>query len=45
VLIPDLTNPLFPPIVRGLEDGWLPTGVALIGNTDSDDDREQMVSS
>ena len=44
VLIPDLTNPLFPPIVRGLEDRLAADGyVALIGNTDSDDDREQMV--
>src|SRR5258706_5486372 len=44
VLIPDLTNPLFPPIVRGLEDRLATDGyVALIGNTDSDDDREQMV--
>ena len=44
VLIPDLTNPLFPPIVRGLEDRLAADGyVALIGNTDSDDAREQMV--
>jgi LacI family transcriptional regulator len=44
VLIPDLTNPLFPPIVRGLEDRLAADGyVALIGNTDSDDEREQMV--
>ena len=44
VLIPDLTNPLFPPIVRGLEDRLAADGyVALIGNTDADDDREQMV--
>lgn len=44
VLIPDLNNPLFPPIVRGLEDRLAAAGyVALIGNTDSDDQREQMV--
>ena len=44
VLIPDLTNPLFPPIVRGLEDRLAADGyVALIGNTDADDEREQMV--
>jgi LacI family transcriptional regulator len=44
VLIPDLTNPLFPPIVRGLEDRLAADGyVALIGNTDSDDAREEMV--
>src|SRR5206468_1779717 len=34
VLIPDLNNPLFPPIVRGLEDKLAAAGyVALIGNT------------
>jgi LacI family transcriptional regulator len=44
VLIPDLTNPLFPPIVRGLEDRLAAAGyVALIGNTDADDDRERAV--
>src|SRR2546421_11683487 len=42
VLIPDLTNPLFPPIVRGLEDRLAAAGyVALIGNTDGDDPRER----
>ncbi len=44
VLIPDLNNPLFPPIVRGLEDRLAADGyVALIGNTDSDHTREEMV--
>ena len=44
VLIPDLTNPLFPPIVRGIEDRLAADGyVALIGNTDSDDVRERLV--
>src|SRR2546430_1716883 len=44
VLIPDLTNPLFPPIVRGLEDRLAAAGyVALIGNTDSDGERERLV--
>jgi LacI family transcriptional regulator len=42
VLIPDLNNPLFPPIVRGLEDRLEADGyVALIGNTDGDDQRER----
>jgi len=42
VLIPDLNNPLFPPIVRGLEDRLDADGyVALIGNTDGDDARER----
>jgi LacI family transcriptional regulator len=41
VLIPDLTNPLFPPILRGIEDrlethGYTP----LIANTDNDPERE-----
>src|SRR3984893_8674795 len=36
VLIPDLNNPLFPPIVRGLEDRLSAAGyVALLGNTDA----------
>ncbi len=44
VLIPDLNNPLFPPIVRGLEDRLAKHGyVALIGNTDADTKRERMV--
>ncbi len=44
VLIPDLNNPLFPPIVRGLEDRLTANGyVALIGNTDLDSTRERMI--
>ncbi len=44
VLIPDLTNPLFPPIVRGLEDRLAADGyVALIGNTDNDVARERRI--
>src|SRR5438876_11240544 len=44
VIIPDLTNPLFPPIVRGLEDRLAAAGyVALIGNTDGDGERERLV--
>jgi LacI family transcriptional regulator, galactose operon repressor len=42
VLIPDLNNPLFPPVVRGLEDKLAAAGyVALLGNTDADYDRER----
>jgi len=42
VLIPDLTNPLFPPIVRGIEDVLGPAGYnAWIVNTDNDPDRER----
>src|ERR1700728_4755563 len=37
VLIPDLNNPLFPPIVRGLEDKLAAAGyLGLIGNTHAD---------
>ncbi|MEV3869982.1 LacI family DNA-binding transcriptional regulator [Streptomyces sp. NPDC049906] len=42
LVIPDLTNPLFPPIVRGIEDTLGPAGYsALIVNTDSDPARER----
>jgi LacI family transcriptional regulator len=42
VLIPDLNNPIFPPIVRGLEDKLDAAGyVALLGNTDADASRER----
>jgi LacI family transcriptional regulator len=44
VLIPDLNNPLFPPMVRGLEDRLAEAGyVALIGNTDGHAERERTV--
>src|SRR3954469_17114814 len=42
VVLPDLTNPLFPPIVRGIEDVLGPAGYsALIVSTDNDSDRER----
>jgi LacI family transcriptional regulator, galactose operon repressor len=42
VVIPDLTNPLFPPIVRGIEDVLTRVGYsAWIVNTDNDPVREQ----
>src|SRR5215469_14583666 len=41
VLIPDLTNPLFPPIVRGIEDRLGQAGYTLLTvNTDNDPDLE-----
>lgn len=41
VVIPDLTNPLFPPIVRGIEDRLEDQGYsALLTNTDGDPERE-----
>ncbi|MEN3267613.1 LacI family DNA-binding transcriptional regulator [Pseudonocardia sp.] len=44
VMIPDLTNPLFPPIVRGIEDCLAERGfTALIANTDNDAQRERRV--
>ena len=42
VLIPDITNPLFPPILRGIEDRLNDAGyTALIVNTDNDAERER----
>jgi LacI family transcriptional regulator len=44
VLIPDLNNPLFPPMLRGLEDRLGEYGyVALLGNTDTDLTKERLV--
>jgi LacI family transcriptional regulator, galactose operon repressor len=43
VLIPDLTNPLFPPIVRGIQDRLDEAAYTpLIANTDNDPDRERV---
>ena len=42
VLIPDITNPLFPPILRGIEDRLDEEGyTSLIVNTDNDPERER----
>ena len=42
LVIPDLTNPLFPPIVRGIEDVLTRAGYnAWIVNTDNDPAREE----
>jgi LacI family transcriptional regulator len=44
VIIPDLTNPIFPPIVRGIESYLTPRGYsALVVNTDGSDATEQLV--
>ncbi|TPL43707.1 LacI family transcriptional regulator [Mesorhizobium sp. B2-4-6] len=41
VMIPDITNVIFPPIVRGIENVLEPVGYAsIIVNTDSDEQRE-----
>ena len=44
VVLPDLTNPLFPPMVRGIEDALMPAGfTALIANTDNDEEHARQV--
>jgi LacI family transcriptional regulator len=43
VVIPDLTNPLFPPIIRGIEDRLAAAGyTAIIANTDNDRARNRL---
>lgn len=45
MLIPDLTNPLFPPIVKGIEDRLSQDGYTLVlANTNYDMDREATVA-
>jgi LacI family transcriptional regulator len=39
VLIPDITNPLFPPILRGIEDVLGVEFTAIVTNTDNDAER------
>lgn len=42
VILPDLTNPLFPPMVRGIEDFLAPRGyTALLANTDDNEENER----
>jgi LacI family transcriptional regulator len=42
MVIPDLTNPVFPPTVRGVEDGLADSGyTVLLANTDNDSVREE----
>src|SRR5690554_1920528 len=43
VVLPDLTNPLFPPMVRGIEDFLQPRGyTALLANTDDNEASERL---
>jgi LacI family transcriptional regulator len=43
VLVPDIQNPLFPPIIRGLDDRLGEAGYTpLIANTDNDPERERV---
>lgn len=44
VLLPDLTNPFYPPVVRGVEDELSANDyVALVANTDADPSKERRV--
>ena len=43
VVVPDLRNPLFPPIARGIEERLEPAGyTSLLANTDNDHEREKL---
>src|SRR3954451_587339 len=43
VVVPDLRNPIFPPIARGIEDRLERDGyTSLLANTDNDLEREQL---
>jgi LacI family transcriptional regulator len=44
VVVPDITNAIFPPILRGIEDTLTPQGyIAMVANSDSDPKRESML--
>ncbi|MGE5148245.1 MAG: LacI family DNA-binding transcriptional regulator [Candidatus Eiseniibacteriota bacterium] len=44
VLIPDITNPVFPPILRGIEDALAGAGyIVIIANTDGEPERDRMI--
>ncbi len=44
VIIPDLTNPIFPPIVRGIDSHLAPRGYsAVVVNTDGSDATERLL--
>src|SRR3954462_11079351 len=44
VVIPDIANPVFPPILRGIEDAFAESGyTAVLANTDNDGERESSV--
>ncbi|HZD02369.1 MAG TPA: LacI family DNA-binding transcriptional regulator [Actinomycetes bacterium] len=44
MLLPDLTNPLFPPIVRGIEDVLVEAGYTLVvANTDNSEQKEAVI--
>jgi LacI family transcriptional regulator len=44
VIVPDITDPAYPPIIRGIEDGLSEHGyVAILANTDGDERRQQRI--
>lgn len=44
VVVPDITNSIFPPIIRGVEDALTPRGYAtLVVNTDGQPERESTI--
>lgn len=44
VVVPDLTNPIFPPIIRGIEDALVDAGyTAILANSDNDIARERSI--
>jgi LacI family transcriptional regulator len=44
MILPDLTNPLFPPIVRGIEDVLVESGYTLVvANTDNNEEKETRI--
>ena len=44
VIVPDITDPAYPPIIRGIEDALARHGyVAILANTDGDARRQQRI--
>jgi len=44
VVIPDLTDPLFPPMIRGIDDTLARAGyTTIVANTDNDRERERVI--
>jgi LacI family transcriptional regulator len=45
VMLPDITNPIFPPIIRGIEDGLEARGyAAIVANTDLRPERDRAIT-
>lgn len=45
IVVPDITNPVFPPIIRGIEDGLAKRGyLAILANTDGHIEREAEIA-